>query len=70
MGSGPSGRQRPSGSPGSHGDPVAEGIATGVGIGVMGATAVQTAGACAQPDASPTCLRGRGPHDNEGDGGP
>ena len=69
LGSGPSGQQGPGASAGSHGDPVAEGIATGIGVAAMGGTAVKTVGACAQPDASPTCLRGPGPADTEHDGG-
>ena len=66
----PSGHQGPGASPGSHGDPVAEAIATGIGVATMGAAAARTAGACAQPDASPTCLRGPGPSSTEGDAGP
>lgn len=69
LGSTPAG-QGPAGNPGSHGDPIAEGIATGIGIATVGATAARTANACARPDASATCLRGPGPADNERDAGP
>ena len=65
---GPSG-QGPGVSPGLHGDPVAGGIATGVGVLVAGATVTKTVAACAQPDASLACLRGPGPADNVSDAG-
>lgn len=65
---GPSG-QGPGPSPGSQGNPVAGGVATGVGLVVLGATAVKTVAACTQPDGGPGCLRGPGPADSIGDGG-
>jgi hypothetical protein len=65
---GPSG-QGPGPSPGSHGDPLAGGIATGIGLAVAGATVAKTVSACAQPDASPACLRGPGPADSVSDAG-
>jgi hypothetical protein len=66
---GPSGQQGSGGSPGSHGNPVASGIATGVGALVVGATVTKTVAACAQPDASLACLRGPGPADSVSDAG-
>ncbi|MFO0762965.1 MAG: hypothetical protein U0359_41400 [Byssovorax sp.] len=68
LGSGPAG-QGPGGSPGSHGNPIAGGIATAVGAVVFGATAVKTAASCTAPNASPACLRGPGPADAVADGG-
>jgi hypothetical protein len=56
-------------SPGSHGNPIAAGIATGVGLAVVGATVAKTVSACAQPDASLACLRGPGPADGLSDAG-
>lgn len=69
LGATPEGRQGPGTSPGSAGNPVAAGIATGIGMAVVGGTVVKTAAACAQPNAPLTCLRGPGPADDASDGG-
>lgn len=53
-------------SPGP-GNAVAGGIATGIGMAVVGVGVGRTADACLQPDASATCLRGPGPHDQGGE---
>jgi len=56
-------------APGQHGDPVAAAVATAIGVGVIGATAVQTAEKCAEPSASLDCLAGPGLGATEGDAG-
>jgi len=59
--SGPDGAQGPGSDPASHGDPTAAALATGIGIGVLGAGAAATVVACSQPGATEGCLRGPGP---------
>lgn len=68
LGSGPAG-QGPGPSPASQGNPIAGGIAAGVGAVVFGATAVKTVASCTAPNASPRCLRGPGPADVVADAG-
>ena len=68
LGSTPMG-QGPGASPASAGSPVAGGLATGIGLLVVGATAVKTAASCAKPDASPACLSGPSAADSVRDGG-
>src|SRR5262252_8432118 len=45
-------------APGSHGDPTAGAIATGVGAATMGGAALTTLALCARADASAGCLAG------------
>jgi hypothetical protein len=61
--------QGPGSSPASAGNPVAGGLATGVGLLVVGATIVKTADACSRPNASPICLRGPSAADSTADAG-
>lgn len=68
LGSTPQG-QGPGPSPASHGSLAAGGIATGVGVIVLGAVATKTAMKCTAPDASAACLRGPGPADSVSDAG-
>lgn len=56
-------------TPGHHGNPAAEAVATGLGAGILGVGAAKTMVNCAQPDAGPNCLAGPGPGGTENDAG-
>jgi hypothetical protein len=58
---GPGGQGAPSLSPAHYGNPSAAGLATGIGVAVLGTGAAGMVAECARPGASPTCLRGLGP---------